>query len=146
MRKAFPVRQPHQDITELQSEHMSLPTTDCATLDQTSLRKYIRTDEDVQTFKTTTGYKYFTRFLQRLSESAKGQPLLQSHPPNGIDAIGRALDMIDTLDAWIDEIPPLSTPQRFGNLAFRDWGRRLEQVCTIAHCLIHAERYQVVCA
>ena len=31
------------------------------------------------------------------------------------------------LDGWIDEIPPLKTPQRFGNRAFADWTRRLEE-------------------
>lgn len=36
--------------------------------------------------------------------------------------------LLDTLDAWIDEIPPLPTPQRYGNLAFRTWGKRLESV------------------
>jgi len=36
--------------------------------------------------------------------------------------------LLDELDRWIDEIPPLPTAQRFGNLAFRTWGKRLEQV------------------
>lgn len=36
--------------------------------------------------------------------------------------------MLDTLDSWIDDIPALKTPQRFGNLAFRIWGKRLEEV------------------
>jgi serine/threonine-protein phosphatase 2A activator len=38
------------------------------------------------------------------------------------------LDLLDELDRWIDEVPPLPTPQRFGNLAFRTWGERLEKV------------------
>jgi serine/threonine-protein phosphatase 2A activator len=36
--------------------------------------------------------------------------------------------MLDTLDRWIEEIPPQPTPQRFGNLAFRTWGKRLQDV------------------
>lgn len=43
-------------------------------------------------------------------------------------AIQSLLKLLDTLDEWIDEIPPLESPQRFGNLAFRTWGRRLEEV------------------
>lgn len=35
------------------------------------------------------------------------------------------LEMLDQLDAWIDDIPPYGDKQRFGNLAFRDWGARL---------------------
>jgi len=37
------------------------------------------------------------------------------------------LGLLDEIDRWIDEVPPLPTPQRFGNLAFRTWGERLEQ-------------------
>lgn len=43
-------------------------------------------------------------------------------------AISRINALLDNLDEWIDEIPPLPTPQRFGNLAFRTWGKRLEEV------------------
>jgi serine/threonine-protein phosphatase 2A activator len=47
------------------------------------------------------------------------------------------LGLLDELDRWIDEVPPLPTPQRFGNLAFRTWGERLEQVLisTLLFCL-----------
>lgn len=38
------------------------------------------------------------------------------------------MKLLDTLDGWIDDIPPLPTPQRFGNLAFRAWGKRLHDV------------------
>ena len=43
------------------------------------------------------------------------------------------LQLFDKLDTWIGEIPPLPTPQRFGNLAFRTWGRRLEDVGSVLH-------------
>lgn len=38
------------------------------------------------------------------------------------------LAVLGELDAWIDKTPPLQAPQRFGNLAFRAWGKRLEEV------------------
>jgi serine/threonine-protein phosphatase 2A activator len=40
----------------------------------------------------------------------------------------KTLALLDKLEQWIEEIPPLQTPQRFGNLAFRTWGKRLEEV------------------
>lgn len=43
-----------------------------------------------------------------------------------MQAIDSLIALLDVLDVWIDEIPPLQTPQRFGNLAFRTWGQRLE--------------------
>ncbi|RKP01744.1 hypothetical protein CXG81DRAFT_11622 [Caulochytrium protostelioides] len=41
-------------------------------------------------------------------------------------SVERILAMLNTIDAWIDEIPPLETPQRFGNRAFRTFIERLE--------------------
>lgn len=52
-------------------------------------------------------------------------------------AVVSTLQLFAKLDAWITEIPPLPTPQRFGNLAFRTWGKRLEDVglqLTLDHC------------
>lgn len=48
------------------------------------------------------------------------------------------LGLLDELDRWIDEVPPLPTPQRFGNLAFRTWGERLEQVFLSASLFDHS--------
>ncbi len=40
----------------------------------------------------------------------------------------KVINLLETMLSWIDEIPPLPTPQRFGNKAFRTWVTRLEQV------------------
>ena len=42
------------------------------------------------------------------------------------------MELLDTLDGWVTEIPPQKTPQRFGNLAFRTWGMRLEEVSQVS--------------
>ncbi|RPD54795.1 PTPA-domain-containing protein [Lentinus tigrinus ALCF2SS1-7] len=86
----------------------------------------IKTDEDVEAWKHTRGYQDYGLFLRRLAESVVGHTLPYEDPEP--DAAASAIiAMLDTLDGWIDEIPPLPTPQRFGNLAFRTWGKRLEQ-------------------
>ena len=38
------------------------------------------------------------------------------------------IKILDVLDSWINEIPPVEQQQRFGNKAFRDWHIRLETV------------------
>jgi hypothetical protein len=43
------------------------------------------------------------------------------------------LELLGELDAWIDDIPPYGDKQRFGNLAFRDWGARLAKVNLHVH-------------
>jgi hypothetical protein len=117
---------------------LELPTVDCTQLDPSSIRKHIRTDGDVQLFKTTTGYKYYMTFLSRLCEAVQGQPLPVAEDTRATssttpDPIERTLNMLDEMNSWIDDIPPLDTPQRFGNLAFRTWGQRLAQVCLPRH-------------
>lgn len=51
-------------------------------------------------------------------------------------AIESTLRLLDTLDGWIDDIPPLPTPQRFGNLAFRTWGKRVDNVSFSYHLMV----------
>ena len=36
--------------------------------------------------------------------------------------------LLDTLDRWIDETPPVDQPSRFGNKAYRTWYAKLDQV------------------
>lgn len=38
--------------------------------------------------------------------------------------------MLDKMSNWIDEIPPIDQPQRFGNKAFRDYFKRVKEVIT----------------
>lgn len=45
-----------------------------------------------------------------------------------LQASKKLVAMLDTMNSWIDEIPPTDQPQRFGNKAFRTWCSRLEEV------------------
>ncbi|KNZ80803.1 Serine/threonine-protein phosphatase 2A activator 1 [Termitomyces sp. J132] len=85
----------------------------------------IKTDADVLAWKTTQSYRDYAVFLRRLNESVVGQFLPCTSTPS--QAVTKTLELLNTLDRWIDEIPPLQSPQRFGNLAFRTWGARLEE-------------------
>ena len=38
------------------------------------------------------------------------------------------MDFLEKAEKWVDEIPLQTSPQRFGNKAFREWIARLEQV------------------
>ncbi|KEP61346.1 UNVERIFIED_CONTAM: phosphotyrosyl phosphate activator (ptpa) protein [Hammondia hammondi] len=39
----------------------------------------------------------------------------------------RLLEILETLKIWIEEIPPIEQPMRFGNRAFRTWVDRLQE-------------------
>lgn len=89
---------------------------------------HIKTEEDVDAWKTTTSYRDYSIFLQRLTNSVSGCLL-----PWSTDSLAQGtvqmLALLERLDQWIEETPPLQSPQRFGNLAFRTWGTRLEEKC-----------------
>ncbi|KAJ3572880.1 hypothetical protein NP233_g2791 [Leucocoprinus birnbaumii] len=85
----------------------------------------IKTDSDVENWKHTRSYSDYDLFLRRLNKSVVGVQL-PTHE-DATPSVSSFSFLLDTLENWIDEIPPLSSPQRFGNLAFRTWGSRLEE-------------------
>ncbi|KIM71950.1 hypothetical protein PILCRDRAFT_747374, partial [Piloderma croceum F 1598] len=86
----------------------------------------IRTDADVHTWKSTQGYKDYAAFVGMVNECVVGVYMPWDDGGEELEgAVTKILQLLDTLDAWIDDIPPQPTPQRFGNLAFRTWGKRL---------------------
>lgn len=115
---------------------------------------HIKTEEDVDAWKTTTSYRDYSIFLQRLTNSVSGcllpwstdslaQVCRSRQRPTSVSLVAdtvvqgtvQMLALLERLDQWIEETPPLQSPQRFGNLAFRTWGTRLEEVCR--HLLLH---------
>ena len=111
--------------------------------------KRIVTDEDVIFWKTTAGYQDYGLFIRRLNLAVIGYDLPYTPRPHTlsevsrgsvigasgvltvsiVQAVHKTIQMLDKIATWVDEIPPQETTQRFGNLAFRDWGKRLEEVC-----------------
>ena len=39
--------------------------------------------------------------------------------------------MLDQLINWIDEVPPIEQPQRFGNKAFKTWLNKVKDVSNL---------------
>jgi serine/threonine-protein phosphatase 2A activator len=104
----------------------------------------IKSDDDIIFWKSTQSYSDYKIFLNRLNEAVVGYYLpwepdthskvssiwwcFHGDTDQLLQPVEKLLTLLDTLASWIDEIPPLKTPQRFGNLAFRTWGSRLEEV------------------
>lgn len=62
-----------------------------------------------------------------LNDSVKGKPNSSQYSKSlSIDSVCK---LLDTLNSWIDDIPPIDQPQRFGNKAFRSWHAQLVEVC-----------------
>ncbi|KAH9254796.1 hypothetical protein BASA81_007216 [Batrachochytrium salamandrivorans] len=83
------------------------------------------TDQDALTcWIQSEAYLRLMCFIQSLNESVRNKKVSDPCPVS--ENVFKAVQILDKLDAWIDEIPLDNTPQRFGNTAFRTWILRLE--------------------
>lgn len=65
-----------------------------------------------------------------LNEAVKGKSL--SFECRESDVTKGMVSLLDKLDVWIEETPPIEQPQRFGNQAFRTWYKKVKEV--LFHC------------
>jgi len=96
--------------------------------------KRIQSDADVSLWKHSKAKEQIILFISRLCESAVGKAtILRIREEVGDDMIDKVWLLLDELQHWTKEIEPLKTPQRYGNLAFRTWGDRLEKRVSELH-------------
>ena len=102
-----------------------VPIESISTLKLPSLK--IKSDHDLEIWKSTLGYNNYLVWVGTLRDAIVGvsSPLDENQVH---DTVKKSIDLLDTIETWIDQIPPQPTPQRFGNLAFRSWGHRLNSV------------------
>jgi len=74
----------------------------------------------------TQAYAEFLGFIQILNKAVQGKKVSDDVPASPI--IAKLVDLLDKFSGWVDEIPPIEQPQRFGNKAFREWSKRLKDV------------------
>jgi serine/threonine-protein phosphatase 2A activator len=92
--------------------------------------KQINSDLDVARFNRSVACARITGFISLLNEVVKERSATEDFPQTEpIRALGRVLD---ELDGYIDEIPPSTGPRRFGNVAFRQWIKKMEEVRAVA--------------
>lgn len=61
-----------------------------------------------------------------MNTAVKGKKISTTCATSGVTS--GLLNMLDTISQWIDDIPPIDQPQRYGNKAFRDLYSRLKMV------------------
>ncbi|CAG8481637.1 5793_t:CDS:2 [Paraglomus brasilianum] len=94
-------------------------------------RKMIRQHSDIDVWVESKAFARFLMFIKLLNESILNKKI--SDPCTVSETTQKLVDILEQLSNWIDEIPPLPTPQRFGNKAFRDWIARLENNAVEIH-------------
>eukprot|EP01057_Protomagalhaensia_wolfi_P004596 Protomagalhaensia_wolfi_Nauph_80__4595@NODE_473_length_2463_cov_289_775578_g312_i1_p1_GENE_NODE_473_length_2463_cov_289_775578_g312_i1NODE_473_length_2463_cov_289_775578_g312_i1_p1_ORF_typecomplete_len367_score63_06PTPA/PF03095_15/1_5e103DUF885/PF05960_11/0_1DNA_pol_phi/PF04931_13/0_18_NODE_473_length_2463_cov_289_775578_g312_i111112211 len=90
--------------------------------------KKIKTTLDLDTFQTSQVCNEILEFLQSVGEVI--QEVEQGQNPSSdkeVSPIIQALcSVLQQLERWTDEFPPIKQQMRFGNLAFRDWITKVE--------------------
>ncbi|XP_014259635.1 serine/threonine-protein phosphatase 2A activator-like [Cimex lectularius] len=88
-------------------------------------QRAVRSPEDMATWEKSGAYKMYLQFILDMNNTVKGRSCIAAYQQNPIsDAI---LTILNTLLEWIDQIPPIQQPQRFGNKAFKIWFEKLRK-------------------
>ncbi|XP_022783824.1 serine/threonine-protein phosphatase 2A activator-like [Stylophora pistillata] len=88
-------------------------------------KREILNPSDVVKWEKSQAYSDYLGFILTLNDAVKGKTMTVDCPSS--EALEKLITMLETLDTWIDEIPPTDQPQRFGNKAFRTWCSRLDE-------------------
>lgn len=62
-------------------------------------------------------------FIQKLNIAVMGKKLGTTNYSSSVD---KTLRVLETLNNFVNDYPPLESNQRFGNLAFRDWNQKVQ--------------------
>lgn len=69
-----------------------------------------------QTYKELMG---FIRLCNDAVIGVRSSSLLPKINDAGMDTVSRIVEMLRQMGSWVDDIPPIDEPMRFGNKAFR---------------------------
>uniref|UniRef100_A0A0G4HWV2 Serine/threonine-protein phosphatase 2A activator n=1 Tax=Chromera velia CCMP2878 TaxID=1169474 RepID=A0A0G4HWV2_9ALVE len=103
-------------------------------------KKRINNQDELYAFLSSSTYKTLTDFVDKLAESVKGYPILPNQKPE-TENVEKLCALLRQLKGWVDEIPPIAQPSRFGNRAFQVWCDRLqEQAPSLVESLLDEEK------
>uniref|UniRef100_G3MTD2 Serine/threonine-protein phosphatase 2A activator n=2 Tax=Amblyomma TaxID=6942 RepID=G3MTD2_AMBMU len=85
----------------------------------------VLTPAEMNRWTESEAYMEFVGFILALNERVKGKKLTDDFIKSEVTL--NLLSVLETLDCWVQETPPVSQPQRFGNKAFRTWLQKLQE-------------------
>ncbi|XP_065917156.1 serine/threonine-protein phosphatase 2A activator-like [Dysidea avara] len=88
-------------------------------------KKLINKLPDLQKWQKSEAYSDYVNFVMILNSAVKGKKISDPYPAS--KTVEAFIKILDTLESWVEEIPPIDQPQRFGNKAFRQWHDKLKE-------------------
>lgn len=87
--------------------------------------KEIHKPEDMDKWRNSKAYHDLMGFILTMNELVKSKKVSDSYLIS--QTVKNLIELLNTLDRWINETPPIEQPQRFGNKAFRNWFSILQE-------------------
>ncbi|XP_023011968.2 phosphotyrosyl phosphatase activator [Leptinotarsa decemlineata] len=87
--------------------------------------KLVKNMDDMMQWDKSEAYFEYLGFIYAINDSIRGKSNSQGSA-NASEEINKLVGVLDTINQWIDDIPPVQQPQRFGNIAFRDFYKKLK--------------------
>mmetsp|Transcript_295 Transcript_295/g.356 ORF Transcript_295/g.356 Transcript_295/m.356 type:complete len:236 (-) Transcript_295:382-1089(-) len=91
---------------------------DLATHEFRAPDKTIITPEHVEMFKASVGCTELVGFITALVNACKSTRMTATPLTENLTPLH---NLLEQLSVWIDEVPPIDQPMRFGNRAYRTW-------------------------
>lgn len=106
--------------------------------------KLVKTIDDMQKWDKSEAYFEYLGFIFAINDSIRGISNSQGSE-EASENINKIIHLLDVLSGWIDEIPPIQQPQRFGNVAFKAWYNRLkDEAIELLQEVLPAEIYRAI--
>ncbi|KFD71350.1 hypothetical protein M514_07164 [Trichuris suis] len=88
-------------------------------------KREILSVNDMQKWTNSKAFHRYVAFLELLNRAVRGRSLTDTLEETKI--IGDLIALMDVMDKWVDETPPVDQKSRFGNFAFRTWHALLKE-------------------
>ncbi|KAK5575647.1 hypothetical protein RB653_006780 [Dictyostelium firmibasis] len=85
--------------------------------------KVVTNEDDIKKFLRSEACRDLLEYIQTLSDKIKSKP--NSTETQNSNEIKNIVSMIKEISAYIDSIPPLTQPMRYGNKAYRTFYQKL---------------------
>jgi hypothetical protein len=93
---------------------------------RTPIRK-ITSQAELDRFLRSDAFGAFMRWVKDLNDTCIGRRNDSVSLDSASDAVRRLVSVLEQLEAWLAEIPPIAQPMRYGNKAYRLWHARVKE-------------------
>lgn len=87
--------------------------------------KFVKSALDIGAWERSEAYYELIGFINSVSSSIQGKKISSDVAQS--PGVEKVLVVLLHLNKLIDETPPIEQPQRFGNMAYRDWHRKMKE-------------------